>query len=176
MNSSGSRQPHRFDAAELPLPPGLTFPFGPASLLSLRAHPYCIYLSARSQYLQASINNKIGGSWEKAWIARCCARVIFGVAMAGSDCLLETHRADIIDRVAKTRRPLSITEVARMGGEARAEALGVSKRREIARKGGRAAAVAKANCLHPVKGPRYSPKDGRRLPGVYCASCRRKLR
>jgi hypothetical protein len=62
-----------------------------------------------------------------------------------------------------------------MGGEARAEALGVRKRREIAQSGGRAAAKAKAACQHEKRGPRFSAKDGRRLPGEYCQSCRRKL-
>lgn len=76
--------------------------------------------------------------------------------------------------MARKKTP-TISDVARMGGQARAESLSPTRRRSIAKAAGQAAAVAKAACAHDKTERRYSSQTGKPLPGEYCASCRRKL-
>lgn len=79
-----------------------------------------------------------------------------------------------IARMARKKSP-TISDVARMGGQARAESLSPARRRSIAKAAGQAAAAAKAACTHEKTERRYSMKTGKPLPGEYCAACRRKL-
>ncbi len=70
---------------------------------------------------------------------------------------------------------MSVSELASLGGQARAAKLSERRRREIAKAGGRASAASRAKCEHPATERRFSVKTGKRLPGGYCVTCRRKV-